>query len=440
MRRLIYTACALVMLTMLSAFAIAQDTAYARRIIADLSHPAFHGRGTSYRGDSLAAEYLRAELRRLGVQPLADNYWQDYCFSATSMEGACAMEVNGQLLQPFADYRVQAFSANIGTLTPRVVELPVTTLIDTALLRIFLKHERKGLAESFVYIDASKLDTYDESVRKCCNAELYALRKRNPLGSKGIIVGKNKLDTYSLGYTDKEHDYVYVEVLSSKMPKRVRSMRMTVHTQFYPEYHTQNVCGIIPGESDSMVVFTAHYDHCGMMGDSVYFPGAHDNASGCAAVLDLARQTMEESAAGNKPRYTIVVLFFSGEEVGLKGSRYATEHPVVDLAKIRLCVNIDMFCGGDDGLMVFNANADNTKALVDRMEMLNKKLELVKEIRRRDNSPNSDHYYFTPICPAIFVLSMGQPFGGYHDPYDTCERCGLEHYQHMLLLISTVAL
>jgi hypothetical protein len=62
------------------------------------------------------------------------------------------------------------------------------------------------------------------------------------------------------------------------------------------------------------------------------------------------------------------------------------------------------------------------------------------ELRRRENRPNSDHYYFTKHVPAIFVLSMGQPYGGYHDPADTCDRCGLEHYLNYITLLSALTL
>ena len=64
----------------------AQDTNYVRYQIRQLSSEQFHGRGYSYRGDSIAAEYIRAELKRLQVQPLGDNYYQPYTFSVSSME------------------------------------------------------------------------------------------------------------------------------------------------------------------------------------------------------------------------------------------------------------------------------------------------------------------------------------------------------------------
>ena len=145
-------------------------------------------------------------------------------------------------------------------------------------------------------------------------------------------------------------------------------------------------------------------------------------------------------AVREKPHYTHVFCFFSGEEAGLKGSKYAAEHPVFDLGKVRLLINIDMFCGGDEGLMIFNADAPETRPFVDRLETLNEVLQIAPEIRRRANRPNSDHWYFSKQVPAVFILTMGQRYGGYHDPQDTCERCGLENYINYVTLISSLAL
>ena len=199
-------------------------------------------------------------------------------------------------------------------------------------------------------------------------------------------------------------------------------------------YRSQNVCGYLPGESDTMIVFTAHYEHLGMNGDTIFY-GAHDNASGTAAVMDLARQLSTQSH-----KYTLVFLLFGGEESGLVGSRYFAEHPLVDLAKVKLLVNIDLFCGGDEGLMVVNANAPETKPYVDLLQQTNEQQQLAAKIGRRDNAANSDHYFFTPHCPAIFIYTLGGPFGGYHSPSDTCVGCGLANYHRHLSLIRTMIL
>ena len=194
-------------------------------------------------------------------------------------------------------------------------------------------------------------------------------------------------------------------------------------------YRSQNICGYIPGEVDTMIVFTAHYEHLGMSGDTVFY-GAHDNASGTAAVMDLARM-----ANLQRGHYTYVFLLFGGEESGLVGSGWFADNPLIQLSKVKLLINIDLFCGGDDGLMVVNANSRETKAYVDLLEEINDRHGFAKKIGRRDNARNSDHYYFTSECPAIFIYTLGGPFGGYHSPDDTCEGCGLGNYDNFMKLL-----
>ncbi len=265
----------------------AQDSSYARRIIRDLSSPEMFGRGMQNRGDSIAADYLRNELRNNGVKPLCKNYFQYFRFPNT--------------------------------------------------------------------------------------------RTKPPIVRAG--------------------------------------------------YRSQNVCGYIPGETDSMIVFTAHYEHLGMNGDTIFY-GAHDNASGTAAVMDLARMMNIQ-----RGHYTYVFLLFGGEESGLIGSSYFVDNPLIRLSKVKLLINIDLFCGGEEGLMVVNANADETAPYVDKLQQINDLHGFAAKIARRDNARNSDHYWFTSECPAIFIYTLGGPFGGYHSPTDTCDGCGLANYNNFISLI-----
>ena len=417
----------------------AQDTNYMRQVLRQLTSDAFHGRGYSFRGDSIAAVFIRGELRRHKIKPLVDNYFQPYTFSVYSMEGPLSLTVDGQKLKPFTQFRVPSWSrSSWGDF--KVLTVPAEVLIDSNALRKFLKKNNNLLQDVFIYIDLSPWYYSSLGTAKDILNAAKALQKRNPFNSRGLIVAWPELNTCSPAYSDYEHGYAYIEVLPSAMPKKVKKINCEIFTQFHPAYPTQNVFGYIPGEVDTMIVYTAHYDHLGTMGDSIVFYGAHDNASGVATVLDIARVTAANAAMGDKPHYTHVFCFFSGEEAGLRGSKYAYEHPVFDFSKVRLLINIDMFCGGNEGIMVFNGDAPETQPYVERLEKLNEALQIAPEIRRRANRPNSDHYYFSQRMPALFLLSMGQRFGGYHDPLDTCERCGLENYLNYVTLIMSLSL
>jgi Zn-dependent M28 family amino/carboxypeptidase len=106
---------------------------------------------------------------------------------------------------------------------------------------------------------------------------------------------------------------------------------------------SNNVVGILPGTKrpDEYVVFTAHWDHLGRSaegtGDTI-FNGAVDNATGTAALIELARAFGEVRPG---PERSVVFVGFTGEEYGLLGSEYFADHPVVPLAQIAGGVNMD---------------------------------------------------------------------------------------------------
>lgn len=354
----------------------AQDSNYVRNLIQELSSERMFGRGASYKGDSIAAAFLSQEMQRLGVLPLQVNYLQHYSYDCYSLEGHISLKINDVELEPYTQFR----------LCP--------------------------------------------SSRYATPARLEKASWKKQLKDGTWLIGVGQLDTYTPIVGSYRTDPVCIEVLESALPKKVKKVEADIPIQYRPNYRSQNVVGYIPGIIDSMIVFTAHYDHCGTMGDEIYFPGAHDNASGTAAVMDLARIVSQ-----SKPYYTYVFMLFSGEESGLKGSKYAAENPIINFDKVILLCNIDMFCGGDDGIMVFNANSNATRPFFEKLKSLNDLSHAAREIRPRDNSANSDHYWFSNYCPSIFLLTMGQPYGGYHDPADKCDACGLNHYNDFLTMI-----
>ena len=77
-------------------------------------------------------------------------------------------------------------------------------------------------------------------------------------------------------------------------------------------------------------MFSAHYDHLGMMGTTAIMNGANDNASGTAMML-----TLMEYYSKNKPEYSLLFIAFGGEEAGLIGSKFYVENPTVPLKKIK---------------------------------------------------------------------------------------------------------
>ena len=124
--------------------------------------------------------------------------------------------------------------------------------------------------------------------------------------------------------------------------------RVEVETRYDPEAPTWNVVGILPSQDGSYdlesVILGAHLDHVGLQAGQAHFPGANDNASGCAAVLEIAEAFVQ---GGIKPRRNVVFVLFAGEESGLVGSRFHAEHPARDLNNTAAMLNFDCVGCGD---------------------------------------------------------------------------------------------
>jgi hypothetical protein len=125
------------------------------------------------------------------------------------------------------------------------------------------------------------------------------------------------------------------------LPVRASLRTVSVHDRLV----SPNVAGLLHGSDsrlrDEVVVYTAHLDHLGVgepvQGDSIY-NGALDNASGSAAMLEVARAF---TSLAKPPRRSVLFLAVTGEEEGLLGSDYFTEHPTVPMERIVANVNLD---------------------------------------------------------------------------------------------------
>ncbi len=104
-----------------------------------------------------------------------------------------------------------------------------------------------------------------------------------------------------------------------------------------------NVFGLIEGSDpvlkDEAVIYVAHYDHVGIEEGNRVFNGADDNASGTVALIEIAEAFMKEK---NRPKRSIGILWVSAEEIGLYGSQYFAEHPLIPHEKIAAVINLDM--------------------------------------------------------------------------------------------------
>ena len=201
-----------------------------------------------------------------------------------------------------------------------------------------------------------------------------------------------------------------------------------------------NVVAYIPGETSEYVILGAHYDHLGIGGQyslapsqtGVIHPGADDNASGTAGVIELAR------AYSKQPRGKRGILFlnFAGEEMGLLGSAYYADHPLLPLANAVAMVNLDMIGRMRDNKLYLGGSASGS-TLKPMLEKLIPTSKLSVDYSAGGSDSSSDHTSFTNHqVPALFFFSGLH--GDYHKPSDTWDKIDAPAAAKMLSLVSQV--
>lgn len=199
------------------------------------------------------------------------------------------------------------------------------------------------------------------------------------------------------------------------------------------------VAGIVEGSDpvlrDEVVIFSGHMDHIGGKGDKIN-PGADDDASGCAAMLELAEAFQ---SLRKKPARSVMFLWVSGEEVGLFGSEYYTENPIFPLVKTVADLNMDMIgrikgsadttdqtpMTGPNSVFVITGN--QSKELVAIADNAAKKTGLDLDYSLSGvNHPlmlfsRSDHYNFVRKDIPVLFFTTGL-HSDYHKPGDIIEK------------------
>lgn len=354
----------------------AQDINYARKTISTLTSKKYWGRGYTNNGMGKAADFIEGEFKKLGLSPLSGNsYKQFFSFPVNTFPSNMTLKLNGTALTPGKDFIVHQASKGI------------------------VAHDSLIQKDSTTYL------------------------------SKGGNIAISLVPKLTWSVSQQVLDYTIVEVNKKSISFQPTQIDIDITNELVPNFTAANVGAIIKGTAkpDSILVFTAHYDHLGGMGSKTYFPGANDNASGVAMLLDLAKYY-----AAHPPKYSVAFICFAAEETGLLGSKYFTENPLIPLKNIRFLWNLDLVGTGETGATVVNASIHPKEFAL--LNQINGEKQFLKKINSRGKAANSDHYFFTEKgVPAFFLYTQGG-IAAYHDVDDKAETLPLTAYENLFRL------
>jgi hypothetical protein len=202
------------------------------------------------------------------------------------------------------------------------------------------------------------------------------------------------------------------------------------------QWNTRNVIGRLEGRDEKMkdqvILLTAHMDHLGigkpLNGDSIY-NGADDDASGCVAVLQLARKLAHEKA----PKRTVLFVFFGSEETGGQGDQFFLQHPPVPIKNIAANLEFEMIGRADtavkpDELWLTGFDRSNLGP-----ELAKHGAKLVADPHPQQNFfQRSDNYALAKQGVVAHTVSSFGLHTDYHRPGDDIARIDFNHMEQAI--------
>jgi len=363
-----------------------------RKHINELGSDQFQGRGTGTEGESVAAKYISNQLFTYGIFPIGDrdSYYQNIPmhggFTKKSSRFSLLVEGRDHFLQHGEDYLLYKTGAE--TYIPNLIPLVFVgygIIAPEFDYNDYLTVDVQGKVVVFLSGEPHSNDDYffsgiKPTIYSSPEAKQRIAISRGARGSIMIPVYDNDyrsdwqhsvkefaFEHVTLAYSVSSHmsalinpsigkiifsgsQFSYDEILEMHQKGIISSFYLQSLLSFDGEFKERdfigkNVIGMIEGQDknlkDTYLLLSAHYDHLGIgppvKGDSIY-NGVMDNSLGVAALLEISRLY---ARSASKPKRSIIFLFLTGEEKGLLGSKYYTDHPSRPLYKTIANINID---------------------------------------------------------------------------------------------------
>ncbi|MEP6594880.1 MAG: M28 family peptidase [Ginsengibacter sp.] len=462
------------------------------------------GRETGTPGQRKAAAYIESQFRLLGLQTPSglNGYQQTFSIYKDTLINT-SLKIGKKNYVFGKDFILIPSSAQTGVIKSKQIIFVGYGIADsnyndyagkdvTGKIVVFFTGEPKingkylvtGTEKSFSW---SFGGTANKAVVAKQNGALAALVINPSMENilPGFVESARKTNVYFPGEETKENEKVNFATILPSMAKEifgeklftdiinksgaeeplnnivaeVKSKTKFVYKKQQIPNSASNVVGFIEGsdKKDEYVFLTAHYDHLGKQGDKIYY-GADDDGSGTVSVIEMAKAFAKAKAEGKGPRRTIVFMTVSGEEKGLWGSEYYSDHPIFPLEKTTADLNTDMVGRvdterktGDSLNYVYVIGHDKLSSDLQLInEEINDKYSSLKLDYKFDD-PNdseriyyrSDHYNFARKGVPVLFFYDGMLKADYHKPTDTVEKINWQLYekrvQHIFLTAWEIA-
>jgi aminopeptidase YwaD len=403
-----------------------------------LADDKLEGRRTGTAGEKLAYEYISKKMEEAGLIAKGGNgtFIQQFDVNeGKEIKPVTFLSINGVNLTLDTDFFPLSFSANAKVTSSAAMAMPQSEAVWFFDLKETLE---QNLPAGQAGKNNPHFDLEDAIVKK---AEKIATK-----GASALLIYNSSEIKDELKFDPKsktEAAKIPVLYISREVKKRFLTDELS-----FVDYKLEvlisdkkrighNVIGYIDNGAANTIIIGAHYDHLGYGEDnnSLYtgstpmiHNGADDNASGSAALIELSRRLKSSNLKNNN----YIFIAFSGEELGLFGSKYYTEHPAVDLTKTNYMINMDMVGRLNDSTHGFTIGGYGTSpvwgqelAATDNYFKIN--------FDSSGTGPSDHTSFYRKDIPVLFFFTGAH--SDYHKPSDDADKI---NYTGELMLLKYI--
>ncbi len=386
--------------------------------ISYLAGDQLEGRRTGSNGEKLAYEYISTEFLKAGLLTKGDNATFLQAFEVNDgrmVTNASHLIINGNDLAIEKEYFPLSFSSN-GSLT---------TVASIALQENGSPwfYDIKDLLEAnknnphFDLVDAVKIKAADAAKKKATTFFIY-----NSSAIKDELQFDPKAKTIPSAIP-----VIYVTKIAKEKFLKDETASLDIQLKIEivdKKRYGHNVIGYIDNNAATTIIIGAHYDHLGYGEDhnslytgttSLIHNGADDNASGTAALIELSKLIKASKYKNNN----YLFICFSGEELGLFGSKYFTEHPTVNFTTVNYMINLDMVGRLNDSTQGLNIGGYGTSPLWGQTLTANDKFFKIK-FDSSGTGPSDHTSFYRKDIPVLFFFTGIH--NDYHKPTDDADK------------------
>ena len=423
-----------------------------------LASPELEGRGAGTAGLEKAARYIEGQFKSYGLKPIpGKSFLQEFNVTVAAHLGPKTALNSLQVEKDFVPFNFSSVGAGDGPvvfagygITAKEYNYDDYAGLDVkGKFVLILRHEPQEMDEKSVFA-GKNFTSHAQYVSKASNAKAH--------GARGVILvndtpthpsDPDRFERFGSVEGPGDAGVLYVQISAAEAdrwlapagknlkdivagidkdlkPQSFVLDKTTVHLSVDIRKEVKpvhNIVAYLPGETDEYVVVGAHYDHLGMGGshslapnEVKIHPGADDNASGSAGLLEVARYF----ASQPKHRRGILFLSFAGEELGLLGSQFYVDHPELPLDHAVAMINMDMIGRMKDS-KVFLSGVGTGSTLQAMVNETAPKRGINLDISEKAGYGSSDHTSFTSKqVPVLFFFSGLH--ADYHKPSDTWDK------------------